>query len=93
MARLQNSTFFLNWIASESLDIAGVEPDIEGYCVDVENSSDLMLHSECDINVTEFVFSQPPRSWCDTIVFIVTPVNIVGNGTKIAVPYYHNPGM
>lgn len=85
--------FFLNWIAPHSLDLTDIDPDIEGYCIDIENStSSSTIHSECNIIATEFTYPHPAGGWCDTFVFVVTPVNVVGNGTQIAVPHYHRPG-
>ncbi len=78
------STVSLRWTAPFTLDISFREDDIT-YCVDVVSSTS--LHSECGINVTEFTYPLPPRSWCDEYNFTVTPVNLVGNGTRESVDY------
>ena len=76
------NTTTLNWTAPFTLDITTVDPDIT-YCVDVVSStSSATLHSECGITETEFTYPLPPRSWCDQYNFTVTPVNVVGNGTR-----------
>ena len=74
------STITLTWRAPFTLDISRIDPDIEGYCVDVISStSSKTLHSECGITETEFTYPEPPG--CDGYTFTVIPVNIVGNGT------------
>ena len=56
------------------------------YCVDEINSTSLaLLYSECEINITEFVYHTP--SLCDDTLFTVTPVNDVGNGTNRTIAY------
>ena len=81
-------TIFLSWTPPFTLDITDVDPDIAGYCVDVVSStSSATLHSECGITVTEFTYPLPLRSWCDAYTFIVTPVNIVGNGISSSLNY------
>ncbi len=84
----EGTTVFLTWTPPFSLDIPRVDPDITGYCVDVVSStSSAPLHSECNITVTEFTYPLPHRSWCDEFTFIITPVNIVGNGTSSSLNY------
>ena len=84
----EDSSIFLNWTAPFTLDIIGVDPDIT-YCVDVVNStSSATLQAMCGINETEFTYPITFLSACDTILFTVTPVNIVGNGTNHTVSYY-----
>lgn len=79
-----NFTFTLTWEAPYTQDIKNVDPDIEGYCVDVMSSSSL-FHSECGIDATEFAVDSSliSGSVCHTVLFAITPVNIVGNGSKI----------
>ena len=72
-----STILLLNWTAPFTLDISTTAVDIT-YCVDVVNSSAILLHSECGITETEYTF---PRSWCEEYTFVVTPVNVVGNGT------------
>ncbi len=83
----RNLAIALNWTAPHTLDISGVDPDIT-YCVDVVSStSSATCHSECGIIVTEFTYFLPPRSFCDEYTFVITPVNIVGNGTSSLLNY------
>ena len=81
-----NSTPFaitLTWTRPFTLDIAGGDPDITGYCVDVvinKLSSSTRL-SNCGINNTVFQYTLPPDRGChDSYMFIVAPINIVGIG-------------
>ena len=82
------SSWTLTWSPPFTLDINGVDPDIAGYCVDIVNStSSSLLCSECEVNVTEFTYPIPPRSWCYNYTFTITPVNVVGNGTSSSLNY------
>ena len=86
-----SSNIHLTWEAPFTLDIKGVSPDIEGYCVDVtEASSSCTLLSECGITSTEFSYPIPPESYCSQILLTVTPVNRVGNGSRATVSYQRN---
>ena len=77
----------LTWTAPFTLDIPNVDPDIT-YCVDVVNStSSSTVLSECGITVTGFNFSIPIGRVCDNYTLIVTPVNVVGNGTAVTLGY------
>ena len=87
----QDSAITLTWTPPFTLDIRGIKPDISGYCVDVFTaSSSARLHSECEITDTKFSYPMPPRNWCDLIIFTITPVNVVGNGTRNTVSYMAN---
>ena len=78
---VQKSTIILSWTPPDTLDIPD-NPDILTYCVDLINStSSTTIASECGINETTFHYNEPARSWCNLYSFIVTAVNIVGNGT------------
>ena len=78
----------LTWEAPFTLDITGEHPDIEGYCVDVmEASSSRTLLSECGITDTRFSYPIPSESLCSPVLHIVTPVNLVGNGSSINATY------
>lgn len=59
-----------------------IEDDFSiSYCVDVTNAtSNLRLHSQCGISMTEFSYPVPPDSNCHKLLFTVTPVNVMGNG-------------
>ena len=86
---VQNSIISLTWRAPFTLNILSENPDIEGYCVDVFNSSSYTLvHSECGINDTLFNYPTPDDSVCHIYMFTVTPVNVVGNGTKNTISYF-----
>ena len=88
---MNGSFFIIHWDPPFSLNLTGVDPDIT-YCVDVLNrTSELMIHSECDIEETEFRYRTPSRIWCDWLTFIVTPVNLAGNGTKDATRFLRLP--
>ncbi len=84
---VMDSIISLTWTPPFSLDIPGVDPDITGYCVGVVNStSSLVIHSQCGITDTQYNYTVSPNDIvCDTYTFIVTPVNIVGNGTSASV--------
>lgn len=78
----------LTWGAPFSLNITKINPDIPDitYRVDVVNSTNsVTLFSQDGINVTEFSYPIPPRSWCHLYLFTVTPVNTVGDG----IPFTH----
>jgi hypothetical protein len=78
------SNISLTWTPPFTLDITLVKPNIIGYCVDIINStSSLTLFSQCGINVTVFSHYKP----LENTVFVVTPVNIVGNGTQQNISY------
>ena len=70
-----------------TLDLPNMDPDIT-YCVDVVNStSSATLHSQCGITETEFIYSNIPFACYLVLLFTVTPVNVVGNGTNQTVSY------
>ena len=77
----------LSWTAPFTLDLTESSVDIT-YCVDVisTTTSDTLL-SECSIVATSFSYLLPPMSWCKEYNFTVTPVNVVGNGTKSSEHY------
>lgn len=83
-ATVLDSTISLTWIPPFSLDIPGVHPDIT-YCIDVINStSSQLILSQCEIGVSQYNYPRPlslENKACDVFIFIVTPVNVVGNGT------------
>ena len=86
---VQDSTISLTWTAPSTLDIPSENPDIRGYCVDIFNSSSYTLvHSECGINDTLFNYPTPDDGVCHIYMFTVTPVNVVGNGTKNTISYF-----
>ena len=77
---LARDNLTITWDAPFSLDIPQTDPDVE-YCVTV-NSSGEILHSECEIWVTEFYFRfDGSFPYCEENTAIVTPYNdVVGNG-------------
>ena len=81
-----NSSYSLEWIPPFSLDITSVDPDIEGYCVDITlpTSSSTPL-SQCGITDTHFSYPIAPDSGCHDYIFTIIPVNVLGNGTSAAV--------
>ena len=85
---------FLSWTAPFTLDISLNEIDIT-YCVDVVSSISLTtLHSQCGIKTIQFMYVLPPKSWCDRYTFTVTPVNLIGNGTRTRKNYFQSlPGI
>lgn len=78
-----NSSYSLEWEPPFSLDISSVDPDIEGYCVDITFSYTLL--SQCGITDVSFSYTIPPDDGCHDYMFTVTPVNILGNGTQAVV--------
>ena len=84
---VEGFTIFLNWTEPFTLDLSAVRIDVT-YCVDVVSSaSSATLHSDCGINVTEFTYPLTRRNGCDAYTFTVTPVNVVGNGTRKSTEY------
>ena len=79
---LSDSIVSLHWKPPFSLDITVVDPDIEGYCVDVISTTSSTLHSQCGINRTELNYSLPVGTVCEDHTYSVTAVNVVGNGTR-----------
>ena len=68
-----NSSILLNWMVQYA-DINFL-PDVS-YCVDVRYlSQNSVLHSECEITMTEFEFPKPNDSHCRIIVFNVHVAN------------------
>lgn len=82
---VSNLTINLSWSPPFTLDITGVDIDIT-YCVLVVVSS-MLLHSQCNIIQTEFIYPIPSRSECHEIIFSITPVNLVGHGVTTSVSY------
>lgn len=84
-----NSIIFLNWTAPFTLDISGVDPDIDRYCVDVVNvNSNSSLHDDLCGSETELNYTLPGSlSYCDELLFIVTPINRAGFGEARGASY------
>lgn len=76
----------LTWTAPFSLNITA-EPDVEGYCVNINRSSSL-FYLQCGILETSFSYNFPPDSGCHSYMFTVIPVNVVGNGTGKTIPHH-----
>ena len=68
------------WEAPFTLDLTNEEPDIT-YCVDVMDSLNNTLYSQCGINTTSVTIPLD-ADLCQTSVYTITPVNPAGNGTK-----------
>lgn len=88
-----NRTVVLNWMPPFSLDITGVDPDVT-YCVEVvgrpiyraeERVEERVEESKCRIDVTEFSYPIPLRSWCYDFSFAVIPSNVVGSGIPTSI--------
>ncbi len=80
----QDRIISLSWEAPSTL----LDNQVITYCVDVVNStSSATLHSECGITAPNFTYPIPRDSDCHAIMFTVTPVNVVGNGTNRTVSY------
>ena len=80
MLTTTKSVSTLTWTPPFSLDITGIHPDIAGYCVDVTTANS-SIHSECGITRTEFSYDSI-TNLCTVVKFTVTPINVVGNGTR-----------
>ena len=80
------STISLTWEAPFFFDIIG---DDVTYRVDVINStSSQVIHSQGGINITQYNYTtslSPERRACDIFKFIITPVNVVGNGNESSI--------
>ena len=88
----QPSRLSLTWDPPFSLDIANVDPDIEGYCVNVSvanSSQEIRLVTECGITATNFTFQVPENrnSGCDVYYLSVAGVNLVGEGAMKTASY------
>ena len=82
---LQNSTLIVTWTAPSVIGILDHEPNMTTYCIEVDSSSSLSeLHSECEINATMFIFTLPPKIFCQRLTFIVTPQSVAGYGPSRA---------
>ena len=87
----QDSTVItLNWTAPFTLDITGVEPDIEGYTVVVRKTS---LNSTISMDnfttaETDFLYMLPSNdSACLSYQFTVYARNLAGDGNRSTVTY------
>jgi hypothetical protein len=81
---LCSPTITLTWTPPFTLDITRVDPDITGYCVDIIHSTSLLTQfSSCEVNGAEFSYS----AVLENSIFVVIPVNIVGNGTQQNISY------
>ena len=90
---VQNSNYSLEWIPPFSLNITLIDPDIEGYCVDITSlTSTSVLHSQCGVNGTLFSYPIPSNDGCHDYEFTVTPVNVVGNGTTANLSHFQDHG-
>ena len=74
--RVEDSIISINWTTPF---VPVIYPEVS-YCVNVMLVNSNTLHSNCDINQTEFVYTMPPNISCDTISITVTPVNSLGTG-------------
>ena len=79
-ATVNDNLTYLTWTAPPSIDV------ISGYCVDIRSNSS-MIFSECGITETEFNFTLPSYSACNNYTFTLTPVNVLGNGTRFTGSY------
>lgn len=79
-ASADNTSLLIHWFAPSIVTFTYQNSNIT-YCVDIVNSS-ATLHSKCGITRTEFSYLLPPRSWCEEFTVTVTPVNVIGNGTR-----------
>ena len=68
------------WEAPFTLDLTNVDPDIT-YCVDVMDSLNNTLYSQCGINTTSVIIPLD-TDVCQASVYTITPVNPAGNGIK-----------
>ena len=88
----QSSRLSLTWDPPYSLNIDNVDPDIEGYYVNIYvsnyTSSQELLLSEF-ITSTNFTFELPEgrNSGCDRFYFAIFGVNIVGEGAMKTTSY------
>ena len=85
------SNISLSWTEPFTLDIAGVDSDISGYCEDVmviDKVSSLTHFSNCSIINTGFQYTLPTDRGChESYLFTVAPINIVGIGLSANVSY------
>ena len=79
-----SSTILASWAAPFSL-----LPNDTTYCVDIYVFPQFLESSSCSIPETEFRYTLPPKDWCYSYHFDVTPVNDIGNGESIH-QYYAN---
>lgn len=81
------SSILLTWIPPFSLDITGVDPDIE-YCIEVYNitsaNSTIETITNCSVLLPKFSFTLDPPNPCYEFEFRVIPFNGAGNGSTSA---------
>ena len=84
LCSIQNSSIYLTWIAPFTLDLTGINPDIEGYRVyGIDNVSSTIESFE--VNTTEFNLDIHSKKQCFSTYFIVAPINAVGGGDNSTV--------
>ena len=71
------------WEVPFTLDLTNVDPDIT-YCVDVMDSLNNTLYSQCGINTTSVTIPLDADLMCQASVYTITPVNPAGNGTRLS---------
>ena len=90
---LNSTTVSLTWEPPFILDIAGINHDITGYCVDVEvvlvnSTTSVTLLDSFGITETHFEYILLPNQyWCASFEFTVTPLNMAGSGRPETSPY------
>ena len=90
MLSQDSTTITLNWTAPFTLDITGVDPDIEGYTVIVSRIS---LNSTISMNnytttETGFLYTLPSNDdACLSYLFTVYARNLAGDGNSSSVTY------
>lgn len=88
MLTIGDSVIVLNWLPPFTLNIDGIERDIEGYRVEVFNSSSYSLIHSVFVMTNETEYPTPPDGACHIYMFTVTPENINGGGAKNTVSYF-----
>ena len=83
----QTSTIILNWTAPFTLDITDVDPDIT-YRVNVIRSASSTTNFETNVTTLSFPLSR--NIGCVDISFIVTPVNVLGEGSTSMITVNEN---
>ena len=79
-ATVQDQLVTIMWEAPFTLNLTNnMEPDIT-YCVDVMDSLNNTLYSQCDINIASVTIPLN-ADLCQASGYTITPVNPAGNGS------------
>ena len=76
---ITTAAIHLTWDHPYTLDITGIDPDISGYVIYIRNTNTGNM-TTVFVTETEYTFVRQDFRYCDTFVFRVQPLNVVGEG-------------